>query len=166
MIYELPIPPSPNLPNNTAIQLYPSLCFFEGTFISVGRGTEFPFQVYGHPSYLIGNFTFTPKAIPGVSKYPKYDGELCFGESLKGYADSELKTERRLHLNWLIDIYQFFDGSGDFFTNYFVKLAGTNDLQIQIYERKSEEEIRASWQDDLNIFRQIRKKYLIYTDFE
>ena len=165
VIYKLPIAPSPNLPNNTAIQLYPSLCFFEGTFVSVGRGTDFPFQVYGHPDYLLGSFTFRPEKIPGVTNYPKYEGELCFGQSLKGYADEILLTERRLHLNWLIDIYAYFNKANDFFMPYFVKLAGTNNLQIQIYEGKSEEEIRASWQDDLNKFRQIRKKYLIYTDF-
>jgi len=165
IIYKLPIAPSPNLPNNTAIQLYPSLCFFEGTFISVGRGTEFPFQVFGHPDYLLGSFTFTPKKIPDVTNFPKYEGELCFGQSLNGYADEILKKERRLHLNWLIDMHDYFEESGDFFTNYFAKLAGTNELQIQIYKGKSEEEIRASWQDDLNKFRQIRKKYLIYTDF-
>ena len=166
MIYKLPIAPSPNLPNNTAIQLYPSLCFFEGTFISIARGTEFQFQVFGHPDYLLGNFTFTPEEIPGVAKHPKYEGELCFGQSLKSYADGILATERKLHLNWLINVYDFFDESDDFFTHYFVKLAGTNELQIQIYEGKSEEQIRASWQDDLSKFRQIRKKYLIYTDFE
>jgi len=166
IIYKLPIAPSPNLPNNTAIQLYPSLCFFEGTFISVGRGTEFPFQVIGHPEYFLGSFTFTPKEIPGVAKYPKYEGELCFGESLSAYSDSIMNTERRLHLNWLIDVHDYFKESGNFFTHYFVKLAGTNNLQIQIFNGKTEEEIRASWQDDLNKFRQIRKKYLIYTDFE
>ncbi len=165
-IYELPIAPSPNLPNNIAIQLYPSLCFFEGTFISIGRGTEYPFQVIGHPNYMLGSFTFTPKAIPGVSNYPKYEGELCFGYSLKGYNDSILNTKRELQIGWLIEFYDYFRGSENFFTQYFVKLAGTNELQIQIYNGITEEEIRESWQNDLNKFRQIRKKYLIYTDFE
>jgi uncharacterized protein YbbC (DUF1343 family) len=165
IIYELPIPPSPNLPNNIAIQLYPSLCLFEGTFISIGRGTYFPFQVYGHPDYLLGSYTFTPRKIPGVSNFPKYEGELCFGQSLKGYAEEILMKDRRLHLKWLIAMHDYFEESGDFFTNYFSKLAGTNELQIQIYKGKNEDEIRASWQDDLNKFRQIRKKYLIYTDF-
>lgn len=165
-IYELPIPPSPNLPNNLAVQLYPSLCFFEGTIISIGRGTQIPFQVIGHPDYLIGSYTFTPKAIPGVANHPKYEGELCFGQSLLGLADSIVYKERKLHLSWLINFYDFFRDGDNFFTPYFVKLAGTNELQIQIMKGKNEVEIRESWQTDLNKFRQIRKKYLIYTDFE
>lgn len=165
-IYELPIAPSPNLPNNTAIQLYPSLCFFEGTFISIGRGTEFPFQVIGHPDYMLGGYNFTPEAIPGVAKFPKYEGELCFGVSLKGYTDSVVTAERKLNLSWLIDLHYFFSESDNFFTNYFVKLSGTYELQIQIENGKTEKEIRESWKDDLDKFRQIRKKYLIYTDFE
>ncbi len=166
VIYDLPVPPSPNLPNNTAIQLYPSLCFFEGTIISIGRGTDVPFQVIGHPEYLIGSFEFTPQEIPGVAKNPKYEGHVCYGQSLKGYADNILTKERRLHLSWLINVYTFFNGREDFFTPYFIKLAGTENLKNQIVEGKSEEEIRKSWEDDLNKFRQIRKKYLIYTDFE
>ncbi|MCD4730853.1 MAG: DUF1343 domain-containing protein [Bacteroidales bacterium] len=164
--YQLPAPPSPNLPNNTAIQLYPSLCFFEGTIISVGRGTVFPFQVIGHPDYMIGSFVFTPEEIPGVAKNPKYEGQVCYGQSLKGYADSILAKERRLHLSWLINFYEFFKDRDDFFIPYFSKLAGTENLKNQIIEGKSEEDIRESWEDDLNKFRQIRKKYLIYTDFE
>jgi len=164
--YELPVPPSPNLPNNTAIQLYPSLCFFEGTIISIGRGTEFPFQVIGHPDYMIGSFIFSPEEIPGVAKNPKYKGQDCYGQSLKGYADNIFLKDRRIHLNWLTDMHEYFKDRDDFFTSYFVKLAGTENLQTQIIEGKSEKEIRESWQDDLNKFRQIRKKYLIYTDFE
>ena len=164
--YQLLAPPSPNLPNNTAIQLYPSLCFFEGTIISVGRGTVFPFQVIGHPDYMIGSFVFTPEEVPGVAKNPKYEGQVCYGQSLKGYADSILAKERRLHLSWLINFYEFFKDRDDFFIPYFSKLAGTENLKNQIIEGKSEEDIRESWEDDLNKFRQIRKKYLIYTDFE
>ena len=166
ILYELPIPPSPNLPNNTAIQLYPSLCFFEGTIISVGRGTEFPFQVIGHPDYRVGSFVFTPHEIPGVAIHPKYEGEVCYGQSLKGFAENSLTKERRLHLSWLINLYDFFKDRDDFFTPYFDKLAGTDHLRMQVVEGLKEEEIRASWQADLNKFRQIRKKYLIYTDFE
>lgn len=166
MIYALPIPPSPNLPNNNAIQLYPSLCFFEGTIISIGRGTEFPFQVFGHPDYLIGSFSFTPEEITGVANSPKYEGQICFGQSLTGFAQSTMFTERKLHLNWLINVYDFFKDSDDFFSSYFTKLAGTKKLELQIIEGKDEKTIRKSWQADLNKFRQIRKKYLIYTDFE
>jgi uncharacterized protein YbbC (DUF1343 family) len=122
--------------------------------------------VIGHPEYLIGSFVFTPQEIPGVAKNPKYEGQVCYGQSLKSYADSILTKERRLHLSWLINVYEFFKDRDDFFTPYFSKLAGTENLKNQIVERKSEEEIRKSWEDDLNNFRQIRKKYLIYTDFE
>jgi uncharacterized protein YbbC (DUF1343 family) len=163
-INELPIAPSPNLPNNIAIQLYPSLCFFEGTIISVGRGTENPFQVIGHPDFAIGSYSFTPVEIPGVAKNPKFEGEACFGQSLEGYAQSELAKERRLHLNWLIDYYNYFKDRDEFFTAYFKKLAGTDQLQKQIEQGLSEEEIRKSWENDLANFMKIRKKYLLYPD--
>jgi len=164
--YELPVTPSPNLPNNIAIQLYPSLCFFEGTIISVGRGTDFPFQVIGHPDYNIGSYAFTPEEIPGVAKNPKYKGQNCTSQSLVGYAENIISEERRLHLNWLINVYDYFKDREDFFTPYFEKLAGTDQLRSQIEKGLSEEEIRASWQEDLNAFKKIRKKYLLYSDFE
>ena len=164
--YELPIAPSPNLPNNIAIQLYPSLCLFEGTIISIGRGTEFPFQVIGHPDYVIGSFAFIPRYIPGVAKNPKHEGQQCYGQSLKGFAEYSLKNERRLYLEWLINMYDFFKGEDDFFNPYFDKLAGTNKLRKQVIEGLSEEEIRDSWEKDLNEFKKIRKKYLLYDDFE
>jgi len=164
--YELPIAPSPNLPNNTAIQLYPSLCFFEGTIISVGRGTEFPFQVIGHPEYHIGSFAFTPEEIPGVATKPKYKGQHCTGQSLKGFAENVIQKERRLHLSWLINVHDYFKDRDDFFTSYFEKLAGTDQLRKQIEKGLSEEEIRASWRVDIEAFKRIRKKYLLYTDFE
>ena len=166
MSYTLPIAPSPNLPNQTAIELYPSLCFFEGTIISVGRGTEFPFQVIGHPDFAIGSFAFTPEPIVGVSIQPKHKGETCFGQSLKGFAETVVANDRRLHLNWLIDYYNYFKERDDFFTPYFVKLAGTDKLQLQIESGLPEEEIRQSWQQGLIEFKKIRKKYLLYTDFE
>ncbi|MCD4665183.1 MAG: DUF1343 domain-containing protein [Bacteroidales bacterium] len=165
-IYELPIAPSPNLPNNTAIQLYPSLCFFEGTIISVGRGTEFPFQVIGHPDYIIGSFIFEPKEIPRVAKNPKYEEQRCFGLSLHGFAENTLVDNRQLHLYWLISMYEFFKDRNNFFTSYFEKLAGTDMLRKQIMEGLSKEEIRDSWQKDLTEFKKIRNKYLLYDDFE
>ena len=164
-IYELPIAPSPNLPNNYAIQLYPSLCFFEGTIISVGRGTDFPFQMIGHPGYVIGSTVFEPEEIPGVAKNPKYEGQICNGV-FKPYTENTLMENRQLHLYWLISMYEFFKDRNDFFTPYFDKLAGTDKLRKQIIEGNPEDEIRESWENDLNNFRQIRKKYLIYTDFE
>ncbi|MBC8488280.1 MAG: DUF1343 domain-containing protein [Bacteroidetes bacterium] len=164
--YDLPIPPSPNLPNNTAIQLYPSLCFFEGTIISVGRGTEFPFQVIGHPDFMIGSFVFEPKEIPGVAKNPKYEGQKCYGQSLQGFAENVLMESRQLRLSWLISMHEFFKDRNDFFTPYFEKLSGTEKLRKQIIEGKSEEEIRKSWEKDLTEFKNIRKKYLLYEDFE
>jgi uncharacterized protein YbbC (DUF1343 family) len=165
-IYRLPVAPSPNLPNNTAIQLYPSLCFFEGTIISVGRGTDKPFQIIGHPEYHIGSYAFTPRHIPGVANHPKYEGQQCTGQSLAGFADSVLSKERRLFLSWLINAYKLFESRDDFFTTYFDKLAGTDQLRIMIMEGKSEDEIRQSWAADLKKFGQIRKKYIIYIDFE
>jgi len=165
-IHKLPIAPSPNLPNKTAVQLYPSLCFFEGTIVSVGRGTEFPFQVIGHPDFIIGSFIFEPKEIPGVAKNPKYEGQKCYGQSLQGFAENVLIENRQLHLNWLIYMYEFFKDRSDFFTPYFEKLSGTEKLRKQIIEGKSEEEIRKSWEKDLTEFKRMRKKYLLYEDFE
>jgi len=164
--YELPIAPSPNLPNNAAIQLYPSLCFFEGTIISVGRGTEYPFQVIGHPDYHVGSFAFTPEEIPGVAKNPKYEDQLCIGQSLQGFTEHMAQKGRKIHLSWLISLYDYFEGRGEFFTSYFEKLAGTDNLRKQIEEGLSEQEIRANWQEDIEAFKKIRKKYLLYTDFE
>ncbi|MEZ5197999.1 MAG: DUF1343 domain-containing protein [Bacteroidales bacterium] len=165
-IYQLPIAPSPNLPNNIAIQLYPSICFFEGTIISVGRGTDFPFQVIGHPDFAIGSFVFTPEEIPGVAKNPKYKGEQCYGQALQGFEESVVAKERRLHLSLLINMNEYFKEKDDFFTAYFEKLAGSDKLKNQINEGFSEDEIRASWKNDLNEFKKIRKKYLLYPDFE
>lgn len=164
-IYNLPIAPSPNLPNQNAIDLYPSLCFFEGTIISIGRGTEYPFQLIGHPDYLIGSYLFTPESIPGVSNHPKHEGEKCYGIGLRGFSDNKRHSNRRLHLNWLIDFHNFFKERDDFFTSYFDKLAGSDQLRNQIENGFSEEQIRESWQKDLDEFKIIRKKYLLYNDY-
>jgi len=164
--YELPVKPSPNLPNKNAIFLYPSLCLFEGTIISVGRGTDYPFQVIGHPDFVLGSYLFTPRSIPGMASKPKYEGQLCNGQNLTGFAESMFQQPRQLHLFWLIEYYKILKDKGNFFDNYFEKLAGTAQLRKQIEEGWSEAKIRESWQPGLEKFKQIRKKYLLYPDFE
>jgi uncharacterized protein YbbC (DUF1343 family) len=164
--YELPVKPSPNLPNKYAVYLYPSLCLFEGTIVSVGRGTDFPFQIIGHPGYAIGSYLFTPKSIPGVATKPKYEGMPCLGQNLTDFARDMEKLPRQLHLSWLTGYYKILKNKGNFFDNYFEKLAGTAQLRKQIEEGWSEEQIRESWQPGLEKFKKIRKKYLLYPDFE
>ncbi len=164
--YELPIKPSPNLPNKYAVYLYPSICLFEGTVVSVGRGTDYPFQVIGHPDYLLGSYFFVPRSIPGAATNPKYQGQHCNGQNLIGYAKEMKNNPAQLNLSWLINYHQELKDKTDFFTNYFEKLAGTAELRKQIEDGWREEDIRASWQPGLDRFKQIRKKYLIYEDFE
>ncbi|RLD50662.1 MAG: DUF1343 domain-containing protein [Bacteroidetes bacterium] len=165
-LYELPVKPSPNLPNMDAIYLYPSLCFFEGTIISVGRGTEMPFQIIGHPDYRDGKTVFIPKPIIGAAPHPKYEGKVCYGVVLKDSVENPILQEKQLHLSWLINTYTYFRGKDDFFNNFFDKLAGSDKLRKQILEGKTEEEIRQSWKAGLEGFKKIRKKYLLYEDFE
>ncbi|MFY7672261.1 exo-beta-N-acetylmuramidase NamZ domain-containing protein [Tenacibaculum sp. MEBiC06402] len=154
--YSLPVKPSPNLPNDTSINLYPSLCFFEGTNVSAGRGTNFQFQIYGSPFLNEMNYTFTPKPNDGA-KYPKHKEKTCFGEDLRN-------TEHlsKLNLKWLIKAYQKTDKKEEFFNKFFTKLAGTELLQSQIEKGLSQQEIENSWKKDLENFKKIRKKYLIY----
>ena len=158
-IYELPVKPSPNLPNWESIYLYPTLCFFEGTIVSVGRGTETPFQVFGHPD-MRGDYSFTPVSKSGASK-PLLEGLRCKGQELTEYAHDYAFNANQLHLEWLIEAYQQLKDKG-FFTNYFRLLSGDNQLQKAIENGKSAEDIRASWVDGLNEFKAIREKYLIY----
>jgi uncharacterized protein YbbC (DUF1343 family) len=157
--YSLPIKPSPNLPNDQSIMLYPSLCFFEGTQMSIGRGTYFPFQVIGYPDSTFGEFTFTPVSIDGMSKYPKHQDNVCFGVDLR-----EQEAPNKLDLSYVIDFYNKWDKEEDFFTKYFDTLAGTDQLKKQIESGKSEEEIRATWQLGLEKYRALRKKYLLYEE--
>jgi len=160
-IYELPVKPSPNLPNWESIYLYPTLCLFEGTIVSVGRGTENPFQIYGHPD-MRGTYTFTPQSTQGASK-PKFNGQRCRGENLIGYALDYAYNPKHLHLEWVIDAYQqLHEKNHLFFTNYFNLLAGNKLLKQQIENGKSAEGIRASWESGLESFKVIREKYLIY----
>ncbi|WP_010522122.1 exo-beta-N-acetylmuramidase NamZ family protein [Aquimarina agarivorans] len=154
--YSLPVKPSPNLPNDQSINLYPSLCLFEGTRISVGRGTDLQFQIYGAPQLPKTDFSFTPVPKAGA-KHPKFEYELCFGENLKNH-----KKLSQLNLKWLLKAYKESLNKDDFFTSFFEKLAGTDQLRKQITSGVSEKEIRASWQKDLDHFKLIRKKYLLY----
>jgi uncharacterized protein YbbC (DUF1343 family) len=156
MSYDLPIKPSPNLPNARAINLYPSLCLFEGTTISIGRGTESPFQHFGAP-YLKSSYSFTPKSGEG-SKYPKHENKECFGTDLR-FQDNYLTT---INLNWIVEAYNQCPEKENFFNSFFDKLAGTEKLRKQIIARKTAKEIKATWQKDLEEFKKIRSEYLIY----
>lgn len=169
--YKLPINPSPNLPNMASVYLYPSLCFFEGTECSVGRGTEFPFQVYGSPLFPKDSYKFTPKSIPGASE-PKSEGKLCFGYFITSQPEDAIKIiDRHLQLKWLLKAYHLFPDKNKFFGTYihqidFNALAGTDKLQRQIKEGWNETNIRESWAPDLSDFIKIRKRYLLYPDFK
>ena len=158
-IYELPVKPSPNLPNWESVYLYPTLCFFEGSIVSLGRGTETPFQVYGHPD-MRGSYTFTPKSTSGASK-PLLEGQRCRGENLVEYAHDYAHNANELHLEWIIEAYQQLKGK-DFFIDYFRLLAGDKQLRRDIENGKSADEIRASWENDLESFKAMREKYLMY----
>ena len=160
--YNLPIKPSPNLPNMQAIYLYPSICWFEGTNVSVGRGTEFPFQVLGSP-YMHGyEFKFKPESMSGA-KWPKHKDKWCAGIDLRK-VDAENMTE--LNLDWLIECYSATPDKSSFFTEFFYKLVGTSKLKDQVIAGISPQVIRATWKSDLLRFKSIRKKYLLYPDFE
>lgn len=159
--YKLPIRPSPNLPNQQSILLYPSLCLFEQTIVSIGRGTPYPFQVIGHPNYDNKSFSFTPKSVTEESK-PKLENEKCFGIDLK-----KIKVKKELNIKYLIDFYNRLKSTNsDFFGKYFYRIAGNKILENQIKDGISEREIRLSWKADIDNYKKIRKKYLLYKDFE
>ena len=160
-IYPLPVAPSPNLPNATAVNLYPSLCFFEGTQVSMGRGTKWQFQIYGSPYLEKTAFTFVPKPNAG-DKNPKFNGRTCYGEDL-----TQTPPLSQLNLSWLIKAYEQTSGvKTPFFTSSFDKLAGNKTLKEQLLQHKTEKEIRDSWQKSLKDFAKIRRKYLLYpSDF-
>lgn len=161
MIYKLPRRPSPNLPDSVSVMLYPSTCLFEGTVVSEGRGTLTPFQVFGHPDLKNMPYKFIPRSIPGMSKAPKCMGQECCGMDLRDCYD-EVKSGRRLRLEWLLSAYRNYAGKSAFFLPFFEKLAGTEQLRKDIEAGKDEEEIRASWQPQLEAFKRMRAKYLIY----
>jgi uncharacterized protein YbbC (DUF1343 family) len=154
--YDLPIKPSPNLPNARSVNLYPSLCLFEGTTISIGRGTDYPFQHFGAP-YLESNYSFMPKSGEG-SKYPKHEDIVCFGTDLR-FQDNYLTT---INLNWIVEAYNQCPEKEEFFNNFFNTLAGTDKLKKQIIAGMTAREIKASWQEGLEEFKKIKRKYLIY----
>ena len=162
--YALPVAPSPNLQTTEAIYLYPSLCLFEGTNVSVGRGTDQPFEMYGAPGMQSGDYRFTPRAIPGVSENPPFKGLECRGYLLHDIAAENLNNPGRLNLSYLLTAYRNCVDQSSFFlkNNFFDKLAGTDQLRKQLVVGASEEEIRASWEPDLEKFRHIREQYLLY----
>jgi uncharacterized protein YbbC (DUF1343 family) len=173
--YILPVKPSPNLPNIQSIYLYPSTCFFEGTTLSEGRGTDKPFQVFGAPSLPDTLYSFTPQPTEGA-KHSKHYGEVCYGWNLSGTVDEVLqKTDSKIQLKWLMEAYRLFPEKDSFFIvpksgkmedSFFDKLAGNDELWRQIVAGHTEIEIRASWQPKLDKFKKIRKKYLLYKDFD
>ncbi|MGB0166911.1 MAG: exo-beta-N-acetylmuramidase NamZ family protein, partial [Luteibaculum sp.] len=156
--YKLPVKPSPNLPNQQSIYLYPHLCFFEGTHVSVGRGTDFPFQVFGAPFFSDTLFSFTPKSTSGASN-PPYLNQTCYGKDLRNFPARELDG---LSLEWLIWAYEQRGNKKEFFNSFFRLLAGGTELQEQIEQGLSEEEIKNSWKAGLADFNEKRKKYLLY----
>jgi len=164
--YNLPVNPSPNLQNMQSIYLYPSICFFEGTAISLGRGTDKPFEQFGHPTFPKNLYSFTPQRTPGA-KNPPLQNQTCYGFDLSSI-NTEKEINGHLQLKWLLKAYELFPDKEKFFlaSNYLNKLAGTDILMQQIKDGKSENEIRKSWQPALNDFKKIRKKYLMYDDFE
>ena len=163
MAYALPVNPSPNLNTQQSILLYPHLCWFEGTTLSLGRGTQFPFVVVGHPDLKDKyKFMFKPVSIPGMSDNPPQKNVACYGIDLRSYDTSILRKEGRLNLSWLLSLYQNFPDKTKFFNAYFTKLAGSEKLQKQIEAGLTEAQIRESWEPGLGQFKEMRKKYLLY----
>jgi len=168
--YELPVNPSPNLNSQQAIILYPSLCLFEGTVVSIGRGTHFPFQVLGNPIFNFAyDFNFTPISIKGMSETPLHHNSTCYGIDLRKYNTALLKKTGKLNLTWLITLYnaypfkeKFFDYTQNKQMGNFDRLAGTKTLREQIIAQKSEDAIRLSWEPALTKYKKMRKKYLLY----
>lgn len=162
--YVLPIAPSPNLRTNHAIYLYPSTCYFEGTPVSLGRGTDAPFEIYGHPDYKAEGevFTFTPRSVPGAKNPPLLDVE-CYGVDLRGL-DDEAVIADGLDLSYVIDAYQHTGLGEKFFTPFFEKLIGRGDIRGMIMDGKTAAEIKATWADDVRRFREQRKPYLLYAE--
>lgn len=162
-LYSLPIKPSPNLPNDLSVRLYPSLCFFEATRVSIGRGTDWPFQVIGYPNAAFGKFQFTPHDIPGIAINSPQTGKLCYGDDLRTLQEVPTFT-----LKFLIDWYHKFSEEKDFISSerWLAQLSGTDQLLKLIREGKTESEILKTWEKGLEEYKLIRKKYLLYPDFE
>lgn len=164
MKYELPVIPSPSLPNYTSVRLYMSLCLFEGTDINVGRGTDWPFQVIGYPDPIFGDFSFIPSTRPGMVAHVEQKGEKCYGIDLRNI-DAQ---KEKFTMKYVLDFYNKSNFKNSFFSrpDFFDKLAGTDQLRLQIMAGKTEMEIKASWRNELNQYKKMRKKYLLYKDFE
>lgn len=164
--YKLPIAPSPNLPNMSAIYLYPSLCFFEGTDISIGRGTDLPFQVLGSPTLQKTHFTFTPKSKVGAGS-PKHENVTCNGYDLSLFGDFYMRDTKQIYLYWIVSTLSQYKNNSNFFTrsNFFDLLAGTNKLRKQLEKKIPLSDIKKTWEDDLKNYKEIRSKYLLYKDF-
>lgn len=161
-MYRLPIPPSPNLPNMKAIYLYPSTCFFEGTPVSLGRGTSLPFQVYGHPKMKGYSYSFTPRSVPGAKNPPQLN-QLCHGVDLSGLSDEDI-WKRGIDLSYVIDAYQNLKLGDQFFRPFFELLVGTDSVRKMIEKGKSADEIKATWKEDVATFKAQRKPYLLYEE--
>ncbi|MDI9357100.1 MAG: DUF1343 domain-containing protein [Chitinophagaceae bacterium] len=155
--YILPIKPSPNLTNQNAIEWYPTLCLFEGTIMSVGRGTYFPFEVIGHTNPIFGEFTFTPVSLPEMAVNPKYKNQVCYGKDFR----NSIPTQK-INISIIQEFYKKSPDTASFFTKYFTTLAGTKRLKKQIQHGFTEDSIRATWADGLETFKKIREKYLLY----
>lgn len=162
--YTLPVPPSPNLPTMQAVYLYPTLCLFEGTAFSCGRGTDYPFQIVGAPNFTDTTFSFVPRSIPGASRNPRYKGEVCYGIDLRT-RDMSNVGEEGIILDIIIDAYSGYANKTSFFKPFFYRLTGTKTVKQAIMQGVSTQEIKESWQTDLQKFMEIRKKYLLYPDF-
>ena len=160
--YELPIAPSPNLPTQHSIYLYPSTCLFEGTVVSMGRGTDAPFEIYGHPSMSGREFEFTPEPNAG-SKTPPHSGKLCYGVDLRKVADEDIWREG-VNLEYIIDAYRDLNIGDKFFTPMFEKLIGVDYVREMIKEGRTAKEIEAQWQEELEVYKELRKRYLIYEE--
>lgn len=160
--YTLPIAPSPNLPNQHSIYLYPSTCLFEGTVCSLGRGTDAPFQIYGHPDYKGGEFEFTPRSVAGAKNPPLKD-QKCHGVDLRGLDDEQIIASG-FNLEYVIDAYRNLDMGEKFFTRMFLLLTGVDYIKQMIIEGKSADEIRKVWQKDVEEFKLLRRGYLLYEE--
>jgi uncharacterized protein YbbC (DUF1343 family) len=161
-LYTLPVPPSPNLRNMNAVYLYPSLGLFEGTIMSVGRGTDFPFEVFGHPAMRGFAFSFTPQVTRAGGANPPFKGQLCRGIDLRNFYSTHPRMFGRLNLAWLRMAFQDLSDHTDFFSSYFEKLCGNGKLREQIMYEAPEDEIRKGWEPGLSQFRAVRAKYLLY----
>jgi uncharacterized protein YbbC (DUF1343 family) len=166
MVYTLPVNPSPNLRNMRAVYLYPSLGLFEGTVMDVGRGTDFPFQVFGSPKFKDTTFRYVPATIAEGGIRPMHYKKTCYGVDLRNVTEDELIISAKINIGYLKQALENYPARAEFFNSFFENLAGTGELRKQLLAGESEENIRNSWKPALDKFKEIRKKYLIYPDFE